>query len=491
LVNAALLLGLLVVASGCGADAAGKVVPGAPQAKAEPAAEAVISPPAAEQASDGAHDDSGSSPHAHGDSAEATHGHDDGGAPHEHGGASDGPDDAGAVVVALTAVERDNIDLKTVPAAVRPLEDVRQVPGVIKAHPDRVALVTSQLGGKVAEIPFQIGQRVARGQPLVGIQSAEVTKLEIEAMQAESRYRAERARLELELAQAEAKLGSVQAEVERHRMLVDKGIGARKELIAAESELRTVENEIAGGRQQLQLLARAFETETMGLMRQFTLLGVSPDEVERARRGKRASLLRIPAPLSGIIVERPVNLGQTIEPSTTLFKIIDDSKVIAEGDAFEDMLSSLSVGQPARVTTVAHPGRVFEGRVSFIDPAIDPEKRTARIWVEIRNPRRELKQDMFAQVGVVIGGGKPTVAVPVESVIAAEGGHYVFVERDGGFAWVPIAAGTRNDRWVEVRRGIKGGDRVVTVGQRQLYTKFLAQRSGGAVMGGDGHGHSH
>ena len=372
-------------------------------------------------------------------------------------------------------------------ATLQPLEDVLRLPGVIKPHPDRVAFVTSRTSGKIVNIHTQIGQRVTKGQDLIEVQSVEVEKLELDLMQAENKYQAERAKLELDLTQTENKRRLAQTEADRNRSLVEKGVGARKELIAAENELQAVTNEIAGLKRQLQLLAQASQNEIAGLTRQLELLGLPAKEIARVRREKIVTLLHIPAPLGGVIVERPVSFGQIIETTTTLFRIIDDSIIIAEGDAFEDMIPALRVGQRVRLMVAAYPKQIFDGTLTFVYPVIDPEKRTAHIWAQLSNPDSELKPDMFAQLNVVIGGGSPVVTIPADAVMAAEGDEFVFVERDGGLARVAVATGARNDQFIEVKRGLHAGDRVVTDGKRQVYTKLLTLRSGGAALGGHTH----
>jgi multidrug efflux pump subunit AcrA (membrane-fusion protein) len=414
---------------------------------------------------------------------------DEGAAPHAHeeGAEPEAHDEAAGPVVPLSTIERENIGLKTEPVTRRPIEDVRRFPGVIKPHPDRVALVTSRTSGRIVNIHAKLGERVRKGQDLIEVQSVEVEKLEIDLIQAESRYRTERSKLEFELAQAENRLRLAQADADRNRVLVEKGIGARKELIAAENQLQSVLNEIARAKRDLELLAQASQNETEGLIRQLTLLGLPRDAIERVRREQNPTRLHIPASLGGLIVERPVSLGQIIEPTTTLFRITDDSAVIADGDVFEDVLSLLRVGQSVRLKVTAFPKRVFEGTLTFIDPVIDPQKRTVHVWAQVPNQDRLLKQDMFAELNVVVGGGRPVLAVPVAAVVAAEGSEFVFVEREGGFGRVEIATGARNDQFVEAKHGLKAGDRVVTDGNRQVYTKLLTMRSGGAAIGGHTH----
>lgn len=389
-------------------------------------------------------------------------------------------EDAAGLLVRFSPIERENIGLQTVPAAIRPLEKVVQLPGVIKPHPDRVALVTSRTGGAILGIHANVGDRVTKGQDLIQIQSVEVEKLALNLIQAENKYRVERARLELNLVQAETTLGLAQSDASRFRALVEKGIGARKDLIASENRLEAIQNELAGLKRERELLAQASEAEIAGLTRQLGLLGLPGEAIERMRREKHVPVVSIPAPLGGVIVQRPVSLGQIIDRTSTLFEVVDDSVVIAEGNAYQDLLASLRVGQNVRLATAAYEARVFEGVLTVIHPVMDAEKRTARVWAEIPNQDHALKPGILAQLSVVIGGGRPVLTVPVSAVMAAEGAEFVFVEKEGGFARVEVTTGIRNDQFAEVTRGLNPGHRVVTDGKLQVYTKLLTLRRGAA-----------
>ena len=371
------------------------------------------------------------------------HGHAEGAAPHD--------DDASGPVVALTAIERANIGLKTEAAERRPFDDVRRVPGVMKAAPDRIAIVTSRTPGKVVGIHAALGQRVTKGADLIDIQSVEIEKLETDLLHAENRLR---------LAQSDA---------ERARALVEKGIAARKELIAAENQLEGVKNDIEG------------------LIRQLVLLGVPRKAIEHLRRERLVTVLHIPAPIDGTVVERPAVLGQVVEPVTPLLKLVDTSVLIAQGAAPEDLLRELKVGQPVRVTVAAYPGKRFEGRLTFIHPQIDPERRVAHVWAEIRNPEGQLKEDMFAQLSVVVGGGPEALVIPAAALMSEGGLEFVFTETPAGFKRTSVVVGARNDQYVEIKQGLSPGAKVVTDGKRQVYTVFLATRSGAPALSGHGH----
>lgn len=376
--------------------------------------------------------------------SESGHSHEEGGAPHQH-------DEAAGPVVTLTAIERANVGLRTEPAEVRTFDDVRRLPGVMKAAPDRVAFVTSRTPGKVVAIHAALGARLRKGTDVIDVQSVEVEKLETDLLQAENRLR---------LAQADA---------DRARAIVEKGIGARKDLIAAENQLQGIKNEIEG------------------LIRQLELLGVPPEGIAQVRRDRAVTILHVPAPIDGIVVERPAVVGQAVEPATALLKLVDTSVLIAQGAAPEDLLRELRVGQPVRVTVAAYPGQRFEGRVTFIHPQIDPERRVAHVWAEIRNPGGALKEDMFAQLSVVVGGGPRTLVIPASALMSEGGLEFVFTETPAGFTRTAVQVGARNDQYAEIKQGLSPGAKVVTDGKRQVYTVFLAARSGAPALGGHTH----
>jgi cobalt-zinc-cadmium efflux system membrane fusion protein len=410
----------------------------------------------------------------------ADHGHKEGEAPHGH-------EDTAGPVVALTKTERENIGLKTATAEMRPFEDTRRLPGVMKPAPDRMAVVTSRTIGKVVDIHAALGQRVEKGTDLIEVQSVEVEKLQLDLLQAESRSRVEILKLETDLTQAQNKLRLAQADLDRNRLLVDKGIGARKDLIVAENQLQAVQNEIAGLGRQIELARMSSRAEVDGLVRQLGLLGLPAADIERMRRDRAVAVLHIPAPISGTVVERPAVLGQVVEPTTTLLKLVDTSVLIAEGAAPEDLLRELRVGQAVRVTVPTYPGERFEGRITFIHPQIDPERRAVHVWAEIRNAGGRLKPDMFAQLSVVVGGGPKTLVIPTAALMSAEGREFVFVETPAGFKRADVLIGARNDEYVEIKRGLEHGATVVTDGKRQVYTVFLATRSGAPALGGHAH----
>ncbi|MCH8056195.1 MAG: efflux RND transporter periplasmic adaptor subunit, partial [Deltaproteobacteria bacterium] len=171
-----------------------------------------------------------------------------------------------------------------------------------------------------------------------------------------------------------------------------------------------------------------------------------------------------------------------------IFRILDLSVVLVEGDAFEEALPQLKIGQRVRIRLPSYPGKIFTGKISRLSPTIDSQKRTLRLWAEVPNRTGKLKPNLFAEMDVVVGGERGEVlAVPLEAVIRTEGKSFVFVEEKGSFRRADLILGARNDRYVEVKSGLFPGDQVVTDGKQQVYTQSLIARQGGVTLGGHGH----
>jgi membrane fusion protein, heavy metal efflux system len=374
--------------------------------------------------------------------------------PHEHtGNEPPGHDEAKKKPsgLTLTADQKANIGLKTVTADLRAIENVIHVAGVVRSHPDREAQVSSRVSGKIVALFFKAGDAVQRGQRIAEVQSAEIQKLQVDLMQAEN------------------KLTLAKAELERVQSLVESKIAARKELIAAQNNYQAVLNEIEGAEKQL------------------VLLGIPESAVKKARLEKNIATFPVVAPIGGFIAERNVVLGESVEPSKVIFKILDPSVVFVEGEAFEESLRELKSGQTVRIRLASYPDEVFAGKISRFSPTIDPQKRTLRFWVEVVNPSGKLKPNLFSEMNIVLGGQGEVLAIPQEALISAEGESFVFVEEKGSFRRADVILGARDDRFVEVKKGLVPGDHVVTDGKQQLYTQSLVARQGGAALGGHTH----
>ena len=143
------------------------------------------------------------------------------------------------------------------------------------------------------------------------------------------------------------------------------------------------------------------------------LLGLSASQIQdMERRGRADDLVTIPAPVSGVVIERLAARGDYVETGQPIYRMVDLSRLWAQLEVYEADLQWLAVGQKAHFSTQSFPGEQFEGTVSFIDPTLDDRKRTARVRVDIANPEGRLKPGMFVRGTVATDAGRPAAEDP-------------------------------------------------------------------------------
>ena len=181
----------------------------------------------------------------------------------------------------------------------------------------------------------------------------------------------------------------------------------------------------------------------------------------------------ITAPRAGVIDARNVSVGQAVEPNTVLFHISDRSQLVVVAKVYEADLGKIKVGQAASVRAVSYPEQVFPGKVTLIDPNLEPSSRTVKVWIQIANPQGLLKPNMFARAGIVLKRNEATLAIRNAAIIEANGEKFVFVREGDKFKRVEITVGAKDEEYSEVTDGLVPGDEVVTQGNRQVYTLWL------------------
>lgn len=180
----------------------------------------------------------------------------------------------------------------------------------------------------------------------------------------------------------------------------------------------------------------------------------------------------ISASMNGVIDARDVVVGQAVEPSR-IFHISDASQVTVIGKVYEESLAQVKVGQEAHVRLLAYPDQVFTGKVTLIEPILDPLSRTVRVWVHLDNPQGLMKANMFARIAIVLRKNDAALAIPNGAISEANGEKFVFVRDGNSFKRVEITIGATDDEYSEVTDGLVPGDEVATQGSRQIYTMWL------------------
>jgi multidrug efflux system membrane fusion protein len=183
------------------------------------------------------------------------------------------------------------------------------------------------------------------------------------------------------------------------------------------------------------------------------------------------------APFDGVLGVRHVEVGQFLTAGTMIVTLTDLSVIYANFTTTEKASAMLKDGQTVRVVVDAYPGKIFEGKITTIEPQINTDTRNIRVQATIDNPDHILKPGMFTTTTVVLPEKPAVVTVPETAVDYTLYGDSVYLltekkEDDGKTSLTAvrtfIRTGNRVGGRVEILSGVKAGDRVVSVGQLKL-----------------------
>lgn len=197
--------------------------------------------------------------------------------------------------------------------------------------------------------------------------------------------------------------------------------------------------------------------------RRLILLDVTSAEIDAiARRGTTQRTVTLHSPFSGYVIAKVALHGMKATPMDSLFDIADLSTVWVIADVYESELARVSIGQRARMSLAYRPGREWHGRVTWIEPTVDPATRTVKVRLEFANPKGELKPEMFASV-VLSAAERDALTIPEDAVVDGGLTRVVFVDKgDGRIEPREVTIGQRGNGRAEVLSGLAEGELVAT-----------------------------
>jgi RND family efflux transporter MFP subunit len=190
---------------------------------------------------------------------------------------------------------------------------------------------------------------------------------------------------------------------------------------------------------------------------------MAPDDIAALERsGQVQRTVDLHAELPGYVLQKAAVHGMRVTPADILFDIADLSAVWILADVYESDLATVELGTAAEVTLPYQPGRTWRGRVTFINPLVEPGTRTVKARVEVANGDHALKPEMFADVVLRRELGD-ALFVPESAVLKPGDRQIVFLDRgDGRLEPREIQTGARVEGGYAVLSGLAEGDKVVT-----------------------------
>jgi len=343
--------------------------------------------------------------------------------------------------------ERGRVAVETEAVVRGPLTDRRRFTGTIEAG--QAFTLAPKTAGQVQQVTVDIGDRVEQGEVVVTLDDDE-------ARQAVAEAEAELALARAEVSQARADAELARRELERTERLAAKQVASASELDTARAQAEAQQAAVAVAKARVQQRAAALE-------RARVLLGYT--RVRARWPGSDPSRL---------VADRMVDPGDSVGAQEALLDVASVARLTAVIHVPEFDYPHLAVGQPARITTRALPGRTFTGEVARMAPRFATDSRRARVEVTVPNKRGALTPGMFVEVAVTVGQADQAIIVPREAVVRRgekRGVYRVTEPREGGspqVVWTPVTVGIETDDRVQVRTPADLDGRVVTLGQQML-----------------------
>lgn len=191
--------------------------------------------------------------------------------------------------------------------------------------------------------------------------------------------------------------------------------------------------------------------------------GITDEQINRIEKSGRAmQTFSVSSPLNGYVVQKMVVQGTRVMPGEKIFDIADLSTVWIVADIYEYDLPLIKVGEPAKIRLSYFPDREYSSFIDYIYPSLSAETRTARVRFTLPNSDGQLKPQMFTNVEIMIGLGK-RLLIPKDAIIDTGIRKVVYVDKGEGY-FVPheVMTGLRDDENVEILKGLKAGDKVVS-----------------------------
>lgn len=236
------------------------------------------------------------------------------------------------------------------------------------------------------------------------------------------------------------------------------------ELVLTQEEyllaLKTAENLADSPFEHVSSGARSLFEATRRRLELFDITDQQIEQLEKSGQVQKHSIVYSPA--SGYVVEKNAFPNMHITPETKIYIIADYTNIWAYVEIYENEISYVREGQRVAMSTVAYPGEVFRGDITYVYPHLNEVTRTMRVRLEFPNPDLKLKPGMYSNIEIQVPLGA-TLAVPESAVLRTGKRDLVFVDLGSGTMQLrQVQVGAKAGGYYEILKGLQTGERVVS-----------------------------
>ena len=315
------------------------------------------------------------------------------------------------------------------------MKDELSLSGEVSYDDNNVIKVFPFAGGQIIDVKVSLGDKVAKGQTLAILRSADVA----------GNY--------TDLTATKSDLNIAKKALEQADYLFKNGISSERDYTEAKENYN-----------------KAVAANTK-IQQQIAING--------GGNTNAGGTMVIKAPESGYIVEKNITAGSFIRPdnAASLFTISNMKDVWIWANVFESDISKVKVGYAAKVTTVAYPDQVFTGKVDAVSSVLDPDNKVMKIKIVLPNPNLQLKPEMFTSVLISNSDKAQSVSVPAKAVIFDNSKNFVVVYNSKCDLKVREVSMIKTvDDISYISSGLNSGDKIISKNQLLFYDALMGDK---------------
>lgn len=365
--------------------------------------------------------------------------------------------------VTLDKEQEINAEIKTEELENRVIQLKITIPAQFKAMHKFLDIIYAPINGRVTDVFVEPGQIVKIGQPLIEIKSDQIGQIQLDFL---DKY----IFVDSNIRQMSAQYNLSRQSYRRESTLFHEGISSRAEYEVAYAQMLKDKANLDSLRIQKSTLIQVYAQRV-------ALYGGSESTILRAVRTKRIyPFITLCANKKGVVLTRKVNPGEIIEQNRELFNVADLSTIWLVGYAFEKDAPLLKINQNVTGVLEERQGQNVIGKLSYVASVLDEERKTLEVIADIPNKDFAIKPNMYAEMIVDVG----TInALAVPNSALQKYGDYTFAYvkiKPHVYEERKVEIGQHNDKYSEVKSGLKEGEIIVSNGGFSLLGESIKKR---------------
>lgn len=319
-------------------------------------------------------------------------------------------------------------------------------------------IVTSKIAAKVVAVSAENGQYVNAGDTIATLDDQDIqnniktaqAQVEVSEQQVNSTQQQLNSS-QVTLQKLQILMDDAQRNYDRQKTLFDGGAISKTDLESAEKALNTSKADYSSGLASIESAKASIESSKASLEAQKVNL-------QKAQNDLANTVIK--APISGVISDKTLNVGQMASQGAALAKVNDISSVYATIQVPQEKITGVKIGQAATITVDGN-DKTYDGTIEAMDSAADATTRVFNCKVKIDNGNKSLLPGIFGKVQLISEEKAQVITVPISALAGNEGDYSVFLNDNGTAKKQKITIGETNENNVEVTDGIKEGDQVI------------------------------